>query len=159
MAQGQVEPVKSLSHAAVTAQKLLDEVGKAQFTSPDFRPGLVRHVVMFRFNQQTTAVERKKVTEHFLALATLSRRPDGRSVVVSIETGAQNSGENADLGLEQGYLVTFNSEGDRNYYVGQPLVKDPAFFDAAHEKFKQFAGPFLAEAVVFDFSVTSKKPA
>jgi hypothetical protein len=33
----------------------------------------------------------------------------------------KNSCEGAARNLEQGFIVTFRSEGDRNYYVGQPV--------------------------------------
>lgn len=141
------------------ARHVLDEVlhvGLARFTAPDFKPGLVRHMVMFRFNARTTQAERNEVTKRFVALASLSRRPDGSAVVASIETGPQISGENADIGLEQAYLVTFRSEGDRNFYVGRPIVSDPKYYDPAHDDFKSFAGPYLEKVVVFDFPVTLK---
>lgn len=68
----------------------------------------------------------------------------------------ETSGEGADQGLEQGFIVTFNSEGDRNYYVGQPVVTDSGFYDPKHQAFKDFVGPLLAStaaALVFDFTV------
>ena len=142
--------------AARSQHALLAEVGPARFTAPDFHPGNVRHMVMFRFRQSATPEQRHQVTEHFLALAKESRRPDHSPVVVSIETGVQNSGESSDLGLERAYLVTFRSEGDRNFYVGQPVVADSHYFDAAHEAFKTFAKPYLAKVVVFDFTMDAK---
>lgn len=114
-------------------------------------------MVMFRFRPETTVEQRKEVTRRFLALAGLSRRTDGSPVVVSIETGAQNSGENADEGLEQGYLVTFRSEGDRNFYVGRPVVNDARYFDPAHDAFKISVAPYLASVVVFDFTVQASQ--
>ncbi|MFT8719727.1 Dabb family protein [Acetobacter sp.] len=142
--------------AARSQHALLAEVGAERFTAPDFHLGNVRHMVMFRFRQSATPEQRRQVTEHFMALAKESRRPDHSSVVVSIETGAQNSGESSDLGLERAYLVTFRSEGDRNFYVGQPVVTDSHYFDAAHEAFKAFAKPYLAKVVVFDFTTDAK---
>ncbi|NHN87974.1 Dabb family protein [Acetobacter conturbans] len=142
--------------AARHAEQVLHEVGVARFTAPDFQPGTIRHMVMFRFRPNVTQAERDEVTKRFLALAKLSHRSDGKSVVVSIEAGPQNSGENSDLGLEAGYLVTFASEGDRNFYVGHPIVSDSRFFDHAHDAFKAFAGPYLEKVVVFDFPVISE---
>ncbi|KXV65904.1 stress responsive protein [Acetobacter orleanensis] len=142
----------ALDAAALAAQREQRAVGVARFTAPDYKPGLLRHMVMFAFRPGTTAAQRAEVTRRFIALASLSRRPDGKPVVTSIETGAQNSGENTDLGLEQGYLVTFASEGDRNFYVGRPIVTEPRFFDPAHDAFKTFAAPYLTKGVVFDFT-------
>lgn len=148
-------PSPVLDEAALSAQSVLTKVGAARFTAPDFQPGTLRHMVMFRFRPEVTPALRNEVTKRFLALASLSRRPDGKPVVVSIEAGPQNSGENSDLGLQEGYLVTFKSEGDRNFYVGRPIVTDARYFDAAHDAFKTFAGPYLEKVVVFDFPVSA----
>lgn len=142
----------ALDAAALAVQAEQRAVGVTRFTAPDYKPGLLRHMVMFTFRPGTTAAQRAEVTRRFMALASLSRRPDGKPVVTSIETGAQSSGENTDLGLEQGYLVTFASEGDRNFYVGRPVVTEARFFDPAHDAFKTFAAPYLARVVVFDFT-------
>ena len=149
-------PVLAAPELSKAAQQIRNEAhitGAARFTAPDFKPGLVRHMVMFRFNPQTTQAERNEVTKRFIALRHLSHRSDGLAPVFSIETGPQISGENADIGLEQAYLVTFRSEGDRNFYVGRPIVTDPRYFDPAHDAFKAFAAPYLEKVVVFDFPV------
>lgn len=143
----------ALDPAAQATHALVKQIGEQRFTAPDFRPGTVRHMVMFQFRPTATAAERQEVTRRFLELATHSRRPNGAPVVASLEAGPQNSGENADLGLDYGYLVTFRSEGDRNYYVGRPIVHTSGCFDPAHDAFKKFAAPFLANVVVFDFTV------
>ncbi|BCK76433.1 hypothetical protein AA0242T_2618 [Acetobacter aceti NRIC 0242] len=150
----QAAPAPTLDEAALYTQSVLAKVGAERFTAPDFHPGIVRHMVMFRFRPEVTATLRNEVTKRFLALASQSHRPDGKPVVVSIEAGPQNSGENVDLGLQEGYLVTFRSEGDRNFYVGRPVVTDSRYFDPAHDAFKAFAGPYLEKVVVFDFPVT-----
>ncbi|MBS0981629.1 Dabb family protein [Gluconobacter cerinus] len=148
-------PVTSDTPAAATvaSQQLARQVGYAQFTAADWHVGIVRHMVMFRYKKDATTAQRAEVSGRFLHLAQDSRRPDGRPVVVSIETGFQNSGEGVEGGLQQAFLVTFRSEGDRNYYVGKPVVTDPAFFDPAHEAFKEFAGPYLDKVMVFDYDV------
>lgn len=140
-------------NGTIAARQLAAQVGLPQFTSPSWRPGLLRHVVMFRYKPGTAAAMRAEVTMRFLRLAQDSRRPDGSHPVRSIEMGMQNSGEGADAGLQQAFIVTFASEGDRNFYVGKPVIMDPAWFDPAHEAFKNFAGPALEKVVVFDFDV------
>lgn len=139
--------------ATVASQQLARQVGYAQFTAADWHVGTVRHMVMFKYKKDATPAQRAEVAARFLHLAQDSRRPDGRPVVVSLETGFQNSGEGVEGGLQQAFLVTFRSEGDRNYYVGKPVVTDPAFFDPAHEAFKEFAGPYLDKVMVFDYDV------
>jgi len=130
----------------------LAKVGVARFTAPDYRPGLIRHIVLFRYAPGVTEAEKQDAKERFLALKTLCKR-DGQNYIVSIETGSEISGEGADQGLEQGFIVTFHSQGDRNYYVGQPVVTDASYYEPAHQAFKDFVGPLLDRngALVFDF--------
>ena len=132
---------------------LLAEVGAQEFTARTFRPGVVRHVVLFRYREEVSAAQKEEVLTRFRALAH-SPRPDGRPYVVSIEAGEQTSGEDAGGGFEHGIVVTFASEGDRNFYVGAPVVDDPAFQDPEHARFKEFVGPLLAEGGVLVFDVT-----
>lgn len=131
----------------------LAQVGAERFTAHDYKPGLVRHIVLFRYAPNVTAEQKAEAKDRFLALEREAVR-DGRSYIVSIETGGELSGEGADQGLEQGFIVTFRSQGDRNYYVGQPIVTDPAYFDAAHQSFKDFVGRLLDQngVIVFDFA-------
>ncbi len=53
-------------------------------------------------------------------------------------------------------MLTFSSEGDRNLYLGGPLIADPARIDHQHAAFKEFVGPLLAAdphgVLVFDFT-------
>lgn len=144
--------ISDLSNSEAPSQST--SVPVERFTDSAYKPGLVRHVVLFRYAPTVTPEQKAEVKKRFLALRSLSVR-NGRPYVVSIETGAANSGEGADQGLEQGFIVTFRSQGDRNYYVGKPIVTDPAFIDSAHEAFKEFVGPLLDQngALVFDFSV------
>ncbi|WP_408884418.1 Dabb family protein [Komagataeibacter xylinus] len=144
---------------ATRAERLMaSQVGLLRFTSAGFHRGLVRHIVLFRFLPTITDDQRAEVVRRFMALARTSRREDGSPVVVSIETGAQISGEGVDDGLQQGFVVTFRSEGDRNYYVGRPVVTDPAYFDPAHEAFKKFAAPYIVTTLVFDYAVAPAHP-
>ncbi|WP_025885618.1 Dabb family protein [Asaia prunellae] len=137
----------------IAARQLAAQVGLPQFTSSSWKPGLLRHVVMFRYKSSATPAMRAEVTARFLRLVQDSRRPDGTHPVKSIEMGMQNSGEGVDAGLQQAFIVTFASEGDRNFYVGKPVIMDPAWFDPAHEAFKEFAAPAIEKVVVFDFDV------
>lgn len=118
----------------------------------------VRHFVAFRYHPKVTDEQRREVVRRFLALYTECKRND-RPYIVSIETGRANSPEGADQRLVDGFLVTFTSESDRDYYVG----KNPNDFDPAHDAFKKFVHPRLdvetkikvTGAFVFDFTVES----
>lgn len=130
----------------------LAAVGAAAFTARTYRPGTLRHLVLFRYRDDVTAAQRQEVLRRFRALAG-SRRADGGTYVGSVEAGEQRSGEDAGGGFDHGVVVTFASEGDRNYYVGAPVVTDPRHHDADHAAFKEFVGPLLRSpggALVFD---------
>jgi len=140
---------------AETLKSELARMGPESFTSPDFKPGTVRHIVLFRYKDGTTETQRAEIRQRFVALAEEAKR-DSKPYIVSIETGRQASGEGVDRGFEEAFVVTFRSEGDRNYYVGTPIVTNPKFLDAAHQRFKDFVGPYLAQdngVLVFDFAV------
>lgn len=136
--------------AADDLRQELEEVGPQSFTAATYKPGDVRHIVLFRFKPGTSAVAQRDVMNRFLALAEEATR-DGQPYIVSIDAGVQNSGEAAGQDMKQGFIVTFASQGDRNYYVGQPIVTDSGYYDQAHHAFKDFVGPLLDGVVVFDF--------
>jgi hypothetical protein len=138
--------------AAERLQAECRELGAARFTASGHRPGTIRHLVLFRFKDGVSAAERAAFVERFAGLRTACVR-DREPYVVSIEHGAQQSGEGADGGFEHAFLMTFRSEGDRNYYVGQPIVADAAHYDPVHQAFKEFAAPLLApqRVLVFDY--------
>jgi hypothetical protein len=141
--------------ASEQMKRLVQQHGEEVVVAPNFRPATVRHLVLFRYKDSVTYPQRAEIKERFLALARDCRR-NGDPYVVSIETGGQNSGEGADLELQQAFVVTFKSEGDRNYYVGKVIVQKDGNYDPSHDAFKKFVGPFLREnggVVVFDYDV------
>jgi hypothetical protein len=130
----------------------LGEVGAERFTAPDYRPGKLTHIVLFRFNPDASPSAVQAGIDRFLGLAD-SRRQDGEPYILSIEAGAQNSAEGAaEHGYDHGFVVTFGSEGDRNFYVGRPIVTDDRFFDHDHDAFKDAIAPIVAGVLVFDFT-------
>lgn len=136
--------IVSFSHASIPEET---------FTSSHYKAGLVRHIVLFRYASNVTAFQKNQIKARFLNLKNTCLR-NGRPYIVSIEAGSQNSFEQADQGLEQGFIVTFNSQGDRNYYVGHPVVADEKLVDPAHDAFKKIVGPLLDNngVIVFDFA-------
>lgn len=145
--------VQTTSAATVSSQQLARQVGYARFTAADWHPGEIRHLVLIQFKDGATVAQREEATARFIHLAQDSRRPDGKAVIASIETGLQASGEGQAHGFQQAFLLTFRSEGDRNYFVGRPVVTDPAFLDPAHEAFKEFLTPLVEKILVFDYPV------
>jgi hypothetical protein len=136
-----------LDSAADLAAELAS-VGVARFTATDYGPGRVIHIVLFKYSDAATAAERAEVSRRFTALVSSER--DGRPYIRSIVAGPQLSGEVAPGGFEDGFVIEFESLGDRNFYVGEPVVADPEYFDHDHAAFKSFVGPFIAGVQVFD---------
>lgn len=143
----------SMTNPAALLATELAEVGTEQFTARDYRSSTVRHIVLFKFADTASEADRSELSRRFHALAATERA--GGRYIVSIESGDQISGEVAPDGYEVGFVVTFASQGDRNFYVGEPIVADPAHFDHEHAAFKAFAGPLLAGVQVFDFAIAS----
>lgn len=136
------------------------KIGSNAFTSHDYNPRNIKHIVIFKYKDSVTSEQKKEVIQHFLHLQQSKRLGDKLPYIVSIITGSQSSGEKASQGFEQAFIVTFQSEGDRNYFVGTPVVSDPAYYDRQHAEFKLFVGPLLAEnngVLVFDFMDNSHK--
>jgi hypothetical protein len=138
-----------MTNPAADLAAQLAEVGVERFTARDYRPATVRHIVLFRFADAATAADRAETEQRFRSLA--HTRRDGEPYILSIESGAQISGEMGPDGFELGFVVSFASEGDRNFYVGEPVFADTAHLDTEHAAFKQYVGPLLADVQVFDF--------
>lgn len=133
-------------------QAELEEVGVERFTARDYRSGaVVVHIVLFRYRPEVSPAERQEVADRFLALSATPR--DGNPYIVSIVGGPPRGGEGADGGFEHGFVVTFASEGDRNYYVGEPVFADERHLDPVHAEFKRFVGPLLASDGVLVFDI------
>lgn len=127
----------------------LDE---AALTARDFGLGTIRHIVMFRYKSSTTAAEKENVITSFLALKFKCKR-DGIPYIRSVEYGFPNAKGGADQGMEVAFFVTFDSEGDRNFYEGTPYIMNPVYYDKDHAQFKSMVTPLLASdgAIVYDY--------
>ncbi|MFF2315188.1 Dabb family protein [Arthrobacter sp. NPDC058097] len=114
---------------------------------------MLKHIVLFQYRETTTAAQRQEIEDKFHDLRTSTR--GGEEYILSIESGPQNSPEGLHHDFEQGFIVTFRSEGDRNYYLGEPLIQDPRCYDRLHHEFKEFVSPHLKPngVLVFDFPV------
>jgi len=144
------EPPSPALHAL---QTLKDQVGVATFTAPDWHPGVVKHIVLMRFRRDVSLLQREEVLQRYAHLVQDARRADGRKLIVSMEGGWQNSGEPTVRGYDLGFVLTFASEGDRNFFIGRPVVTEPGFFDTAHMAFRAFALPLLSSVQAFDYDV------
>lgn len=133
----------ALDPAAALAAELA-EVGVEAFTSSEHRPGVVVHLVLMRFADGVTGDQRDAVLEAVRDLADCER--DGRRYVLSVDAGGQTSGETGVNDWDLGFAMRFASQGDRNFYVGEPVVTDPEHYDARHAAFKRMVGPLLRAA-------------
>ncbi|MFF3685725.1 Dabb family protein [Streptomyces sp. NPDC002187] len=147
------QPEQADKDAAKALREELSRVGAEEFTAADYKPVRVQHIVLFKFKPDTSSGEQAETMKRFRSLRTQATR-DGKPYIMSLDSGIQTSGEEAGMGMKQGYVLTFASEGDRNYYVGKPVVTDPEFYDAAHESFKNSVRPLLDGAIVFDFNAS-----
>ena len=152
-AQKSTMPRDAVRTVADRLRDEMDQIGAPAFTAADYKVGPIKHIVLFRYRAEVTSAQKDDVRRRFLALRSSARRNDA-PYIEDILSGDQSSGEGADQGFEQASILTFRSEGDRNYYVGTPIVTDPDCCDPAHDRFKAFVGPLLRErdgALVFDF--------
>ena len=149
---------QGMAGAADRMEEELKTVGPSRFIDQAYKTGIVRHVVLFRYKRAVSKEVRKEVTRRFLDLQKSPR--NGQSYIVSIEEGDQISGERVDGGFEQAFVVTFRSQGDRNFYVGKPVITNPDFYDHKHQAFKEFVRPLLAPGgvLVFDYAASWTVP-
>lgn len=108
---------------------------------------LVRHFFTFRYR---FSEDRPGVIEHLLALRQNCVKPpqSGVPYIVSIETGKATSHEGLDQGMVDGFLMTFQSEDDHNFYIDE---------DPVHKEFQRFVAPKLDKEGVFVFDFTVER--
>jgi hypothetical protein len=96
---------------------------------------VLRHVVMLKFKDNTTAENVKRVEASFTALAGKIK------LIKDFEWGKNSSPENLNQGLTHCFLVTFSSNEDRDAYLVHP----------DHKAFVDLAGPFFDKVTVVDY--------
>lgn len=97
--------------------------------------GHLRHVVAFKFKESASKEDIKKVEDAFRALK--PKIPQ----IVSLEAGTNNSPEGLNKGCTHGWILTFESEKDRDDYLVHP----------DHKEFGKLVGPLVADVFVIDF--------
>jgi len=95
----------------------------------------LRHVVMFGFKESSTETEVQGVVEAFAKL------PEQIPEIADFEYGRNNSPEGLNDGLTHCFLVTFDSEADRETYLPHP----------AHKAFVEVLKPHMEKVVVIDY--------
>ena len=97
--------------------------------------GPLRHVVAFKFKEDASPDQIKKVEGAFCDLK--KRIPQ----IKSLEWGTNVSKENLGKGFTHCFFVTFKSEKDCEAYVRHP----------DHQAFVEILKPIMADAFVFDY--------
>jgi hypothetical protein len=95
----------------------------------------LRHVVMFKFKETATQEDIEKVEKAFNAL------PGKISAIRDFEWGTNNSPERLNKGFTHCFLLTFNSEEDRNVYLPHP----------DHQNFGKEIGDYIQDVIVVDY--------
>lgn len=96
---------------------------------------VLRHVVLFKFKENTTEEEITEVQEAFSAL------PDKISTIKDYEWGTNNSPEGLNKGFTHCFFVTFESEEGRAEYLPHP----------EHKAFGEVLEPHLDDVLVVDY--------
>lgn len=96
---------------------------------------LLRHVVLFRFKDTTTPEQIGQIEAAFAAL------PAKIDEIYDFEWGTDVSVENLAQGFSHCFLVTFQTEHDRDTYLPHP----------AHQEFGALIRPHLEKVLVIDY--------
>jgi hypothetical protein len=119
-------------------QRVRDEPARATYTETvevKTPAQVLRHVVLIRFEEGTSAADIRKVENAFNALAS---RIDA---IYDYEGGTNVSVDQRNQGYTHCFVLTFLSEADRDRYQVHP----------AHQDLVEMATPHLAEILVIDF--------
>jgi hypothetical protein len=96
---------------------------------------LLRHVVLFKFKDSSSAEDIQRVVDAFRKL------PEAIPQIASFEYGVNNSPENLNDGFTHSFLVTFRSAADRDAYLPHE----------AHRAFVEVLKPHLDRVLVIDY--------
>ncbi|KAH7122322.1 hypothetical protein B0J11DRAFT_335725 [Dendryphion nanum] len=102
------------------------------------------HIVLFEFKSSAPAEKVVEAVQSMLDLREKCIHPTTqRPYIKSFEGGKNNSPEGHAGGLTHGFVVEFNNEEDRDYYINN---------DPAHRSFINFVGGILEKVRVLDFA-------
>ncbi len=95
----------------------------------------LRHVVMFKFKEDSTSHDIQTITNAFGQL------PHAIKEIQDFEWGTDISPEGKSKGFTHCFIVTFKNESDRDAYLPHP----------AHKTFVDIVGPHVEDVCVVDF--------
>jgi hypothetical protein len=136
-------PSSPSPHTLRARMKLLIALSAfAMISSAALAEGPVRHVVHFKFKKDATPEQIENLCTEFGNLRLKIK------VIESLEWGTNSSPEGLDKGYTHCWILSFNSEKARDFYLQHP----------AHQAFVALAKPLIEDALVVDF-IPSKKAA
>ncbi|KAI1114822.1 stress responsive A/B barrel domain-containing protein [Nemania sp. NC0429] len=104
----------------------------------------VNHLVLFQFKADASAKEVEKIYQDMLSLKDNCLHPTTQNPYIkSLTGGKDNSPEGLQNGIQYAFVVEFESEADRDFYVKN---------DQAHKAFVANASPIFEKAIVVDYS-------
>ena len=119
-----------------TTNQEVTEKEAIKMEETDNKARLLRHVVLFKFKEESKEEEVNKINEAFNAL------PDAIPVIKDFEWGLNDSPENFHQGFTHCYMLTFSSEEDRDsIYAPHPK----------HQEFVASLQPHLEKVFVVDY--------
>lgn len=98
-------------------------------------PKVLRHVVLFKFQDSSKPEDIKKVEDAFIALKGKIK------LIKDFEWGTNTSPEGLNQGLTHCFLASFASDKDRNEYLVHP----------DHKAFVEILKPHLDKVTVIDY--------
>lgn len=101
---------------------------------------VVQHIVLFKFKPEATPAKVNEIVAAFEAL------PSKIKEIKGFQWGTNHSPEKLDKGLTHAFILTFDSEKDRDTYLPHP----------AHKEFGKIVGGWLADVTVVDFTNKAK---
>ena len=121
-----------MSYGTPNTINLNNDLNMENFKKQD---SVLRHVVLFKFKENTSKEDIEKVEAAFSAL------PSKIPQIVGYEWGTNNSPEGLDKGFTHCFFLTFHSEEDRAIYLPHP----------DHKAFGAILTPHLEDVTVVDY--------
>ena len=120
---------------SVHETKHVTQAEPAAMSKPDAPAPVLRHVVLFKFKDGTTAEQVRQIEQAFCAL------PGNIDAIRDFEWGTDVSVENRQEGFTHCFVVTFRDETARAEYLPHP----------AYKAFGNLLGPYLDKVLVIDY--------
>ncbi len=127
--------VLGLASLSFTTFKMDKKLNQTKTECQNTKDSVLRHVVLFKFKEDTSEEQLVSFEEAFGALT------DKIPQISDFEWGLNNSPEGLDKGFTHCFFVSFKSEEDRAIYLPHP----------DHKAFVSLIGPSVDDVMVFDY--------